>query len=241
MHILRLSTLSVFVLLVCCTKDHGADPDRRPDTSYNPQLNPLEFPASSQWTNVFAHVNPVKTYVYEGLTEDGEEHIEIRKDPDFKMISGITCGILVEKSWIEHQLVESVKEYYAEDVMGNLWLMGTDVDNFNSSGALINHHGSWEDGMDGARAGIAMLGDPQLGRKYRQEYYFNIAENQAEVVQKGITVSTKMATFYDCIVIREWSELEPDILDYKMYAPGVGLVKEVNISTGDIIELVDIR
>jgi hypothetical protein len=240
MHWLWIS-IGACIVLTGCTKDQGADPSRRPDASYNPQFSPVDFRNDILWTNRYVHFNSDKIYVYEGRTEDGEEHIEVRKQLQSLNVAGIVCGILSEQTWINSQLVEVVEEYLAEDAEGNLWLMGLSVDNFSDEGVFINHYGSWKAGVEGAKPGIVMLNDPQPGEKYRQEYFFNIAEDQAEVIETGITVSTKMATFEDCIVIREWSDLEPGILDYKIYALGIGLVKEVNLSTGDIIELVDIR
>jgi hypothetical protein len=39
---------------------------------------------------------------------------------------------------------------------------------------------------------------------------------------------------------KEWTPLEPDVLEYKYYAPGTGTVLEVDVETGERAELIDI-
>jgi hypothetical protein len=237
----RCIAISFFILLLACSKEPGADPSRRPDHSYNPELSIEHFRIDGKWQNPYLKVEVGKIYVYEGHTEDGDEHIEVVRLSNTTSIAEIPCGTLLEKTWIDNHLTEQTNEYYAEDLEGNVWALGIDVENYNDSGTLINRHGSWIAQSEGAKPGIVMPADPQPGLNYRQEYYFNIAENQAEILEKGITVTTTMGTFHDCLVIREWTELEPDILELKIYAPGIGLIKEINLSNGEEIVLVDIR
>ena len=42
--------------------------------------------------------------------------------------------------------------------------------------------GSWEAGVDGARAGIVMPAHPRVGDTYRQEFYLGEAEDEARVL-----------------------------------------------------------
>ena len=42
------------------------------------------------------------------------------------------------------------------------------------------------------------------------------------------------------MIIREWNPLEPDVVEDKYYAPGVGVVLEVKVEGGDgRVELIE--
>ncbi len=93
-------------------------------------------------------------------------------------------------------------------------------------GELDNTDGSWEAGVDEAYPGIIMQANPILGVPYRQEYSYKVAEDWGKVIELDITVETPYATFTNCIKTQDWNALEPDIIENKYYAPGIGLVKE---------------
>ena len=41
------------------------------------------------------------------------------------------------------------------------------------------------------------------------------------------------------LVTDEWTPIEPDVHENKYYAPGVGLILEVDVETGDRVELIE--
>jgi hypothetical protein len=85
-----------------------------------------------------------------------------------------------------------------------------------------------------------MLADPQVGDAYRQEYYEGEAEDMGEVARLGETANVPFGTFDDLLVTRDWNPLEPDVVEEKYYAPGVGLVLEVKVAGDDErVELVE--
>jgi len=101
--------------------------------------------------------------------------------------------------------------------------------------------GSWEAGVDGALPGLVMLADPQPGEAYRQEYYEGEAEDVAEVVRIGQPAAVVGGTFDDVVTIREWNPLEPDVVEEKHFAPGVGLISENEVAGGSArIDLVEV-
>jgi hypothetical protein len=77
---------------------------------------------------------------------------------------------------------------------------------------------SWEAGVDGALAGIIVPAEPADGMKYRQEYY------EGEEVPAG--------HFDDALLTKDTNALEPDVLEYKLYASGIGPVLALGISGG---------
>ena len=77
-----------------------------------------------------------------------------------------------------------------------------------------------------------MLADPLGGDVYRQEFYAGEAEDVALVrhVENGITVPA--GTYDDVLVTEEWTPLEPNVIELKYYAKGIGVVEERQIFGG---------
>jgi hypothetical protein len=184
---------------------------------YAPELDPadfvavvdnpyLPFVAGSRWT--YEEVNG------EGQTED----IEVVVLEETREIAGITATVVHDTVTIDAVLVEDTHDFYAQDVDGNVWYLGEEVDNYEN-GELVDHEGSFEAGVDGAYAGIVMKADPQVGDAYRQEYYPGQAEDMGEVLRTG-----------EVIVTRDWNPLEPDVIEEKSFAPGVGQIREATVA-----------
>ncbi len=90
--------------------------------------------------------------------------------------------------------------------------------------------GSFEAGVDGARAGIIMLADPKDGMTYRQEYYEG--EDKAEVLSTEEQVEVPFGHFEGALLTKDLVPLEPKVSEYKLYARGVGPVLTVKTSGG---------
>ena len=101
--------------------------------------------------------------------------------------------------------------------------------------------GSWKAGVDSAKIGVVMPIDPQPGVVYRQEFLPGEAEDMAEVLQlDGSAVTPAAACGGNCLVTLEYTPLEPDGAEHKYYAPGIGMIMELDPETGEpIIELVE--
>ena len=223
------------------TETPEPEPKRQPDQSYNPVIAPANFTNGTRITNAYYPFEPGKTYVYEGPTGDGLERIEVRLLPVTRVILGVTCAEVSDKVWLAGKLVEDTRDWYAQDNGGDLWYMGEYVTALNPDGSVKDHAGSWEAGVDGAKPGYQMLANPQVGKKYRQEYRFDVAEDAAEIVETGLTVTVPFGTFSNCVKIKEYSEIIPDFLEYKYYAPGVGLIKSVNAVDNEEVVLIAIQ
>ena len=239
--------LSIGLLtIVACQKEKGTDSEeiasiRKYDPNYRPEVLLSNFTNSTNITNPLFPVEVGKKYIYEGETTDGLEHIEEQRLNTTKVILGVTCIKVNFKAYVNGILIEEAEDWYAQDNDGNVWYFGEHVDNYDTDGTLLDHDGSWEAGVHNAKPGIIMLTDPQVGDAYREEYYFRHAEDEAEVLETGITVITDFGTFNDCIKTKNWTRLEPDVIEHKFYAPGYGLVKEVNLTDNTEIILIDIQ
>jgi hypothetical protein len=77
-----------------------------------------------------------------------------------------------------------------------------------------------------------MPANPEPGLKYRQEYYAGQAEDKAEVLGVNEQVESPFGHFNGALLTRDLVPLEPKVSEYKIYAPGVGLVVAVKTSGG---------
>ncbi len=88
-----------------------------------------------------------------------------------KMIAnGIEARVIIDTVSKNGVPVEVTEDWYAQDNHGNIWYLGEYVTN-NEDGKVVDHGGSFEAGVDGAQAGIAMPANPKPGMTYHQEYY----------------------------------------------------------------------
>jgi hypothetical protein len=69
-----------------------------------------------------------------------------------------------------------------------------------------------------------------------------VAVDQARVIEVGTTVEVPFGSFQDVLVTEDFTALEPDVLDHKYYAPGIGLVRDVAVAGGKgELVLVDVK
>jgi hypothetical protein len=214
-----------------CTKEIINPDNDTFDPDYMAYLEPSNFEALVD--NPYLPFIPGSTFTMIGESEDGAERTEVEVLTETKTILGIVCTVARDRVYINDQLVEDTYDWFAQDVDGNVWYMGEDVDNY-VNGVIADHHGSWEAGVNGAEPGIVMLGSLVQGLHYRQEFLKGEAEDRGEIVGKNITVTVAAGTFTGCIKIRETTPLDKEFLEYKYYAPGVGVVKVEVV--GDIVE-----
>lgn len=91
---------------------------------------------------------------------------------------------------------------------------------------IVDHSGSWLAGVNGARPGLVMPGIVLLGSRYFQEVAPDVAMDQAEFVAMDQVVITPAGTFSKCVKSAETTPLEPKALEFKLYAPDIGLVQD---------------
>ena len=73
-----------------------------------------------------------------------------------------------------------------------------------------------------------MPADPQPGDAYRQEFLAGEAEDMAEVLRIEPDHDIGLGTYEDVVVTEDWTPLEPEVIENKWYAPGVGMIAGTN-------------
>lgn len=215
-----------------------------------PAFNAAAFSSPTRIDNRFLPLVPGTTFTYEGETEDGIETTTVEVLEETREVAGVTCVVVRDRVLLDDLLIEDTHDWYAQDNDGNVWYMGEEVDNYNYDDEDnlidITHEGAWEAGEDvaglGATAipGITMKAQPSVGASYRQEYYPGGAEDMAVVVRLDAVVEIDGERICDdCLQTLEWNPLEPAALEYKFYAPGVGVVLETPLGSDERVELVE--
>jgi len=237
-YLLFILSFSIVLLLLSACAAGGESTS--PAETYTVNLTPAEFVELVD--NPYFPLMPGTKWVYEGTSEDGVERIEIEVLAETREVMGITATVLHDIVHLDGELIEDTHDWYAQDKEGNVWYLGEDVSNYED-GAFKNKEGSWEAGVDGALPGILMYADPaaHLGETYRQEYYPGVAEDMAELLSVTESVTVPYGSYDNVVKTKDYTPLEPDLLENKFYAQGIGVVKEIDINTGEEVLLIDFK
>ena len=157
---------------------------------------------------------------------DGDEHVEVEVVDENKDILGIAATVVRDRVFEDCVLIEDTRDWYGQDGAGNVWYLGEETAEYED-GEITSTAGSWEAGVDGALPGIVMLAEPQAGDSYHQEFYAGEAEDIGEVtaVTGSVSVPAGGWSGSDVLVTEEWTPLEPDVRERKIYARGVGVIR----------------
>jgi hypothetical protein len=149
-----------------------------------------------------------------------------------RVASGVTVRVVHDRATERGVVVEDTFDYYAQDRRGNIWYLGEDTTEFEN-GKPVSKEGSWEAGVDGAKAGIVMLAHPRVGRRYREENYPGHALDGAQVMSRSEQAEVPYGHFTRALFTKNFNPLEPKSLEYKFYARGIGPVLEIGVSGDD--------
>jgi hypothetical protein len=194
-------------------------------------LNPADFTADI--SHPYWPMKPGTRWTYRDVDEKGEvqEVVIVATPATKKLANGITARVVRDTVRSEGDLVEDTFDWYAQDSAGNVWYLGEDTAEFEN-GKIATRSGSFEAGTGGALPGILLPAEPQVGQKYRQEYLKGEAEDNGEVLATGQLVEVPTGRYSNALLTRDTSTLEPAVVEYKLYAPGIGPVLALDISGG---------
>jgi hypothetical protein len=174
-------------------------------------------------TNPWFPLKPGTVFVYTG-EKDGRRGTDIvTVTHSTKVIDGVRCTAVADRLSVRGHLAERTTDWYAQDVHGTVWYFGEDTAELNAAGKVTSREGTWQAGVDGAKAGIFMPAHPKVGQSFRQEFLRGHAEDHFQVIRLADR----------SMVTKEWTPLEPDTLDHKGYRRGTGLVKEETVKGGN--------
>jgi hypothetical protein len=204
---------------------------------YDPVIDPANFVATID--NPYFPLQPGTTFIYEGQMPDGFEHDEFAVTHNTRVILGVTCVEVHDSVFTDGALTEDTFDWFAQDRDGNVWYFGENTHELED-GLITTIAGTFVAGVNGDKPGIIMKAHPAVGDFYRQEFSLNNAEDFAQTLSVNEVVTVHGRTFNHCLKSEETTPLEPDLLEDKFYAPGVGNIKTLDVHTGAASELVRI-
>jgi hypothetical protein len=194
-------------------------------------LDPANF--SADITNPYWPMRPGTRWTYRTVEADEppQEIVIVVTTDTKKLANGITARVVRDTARSKGQIIEDTLDWYAQDADGNVWYLGEQTAEFEK-GKIVSRAGSWEAGADGAHPGVMLPAQPQVGQKYRQEYKKGEAEDNGEVLATNHLAEVEAGPYKDVLVTMDTSTIEPDVAEYKFYAPGVGPLLALDISGG---------
>jgi len=172
---------------------------------------------------------------FQTVLEEDDTRLQITVLDETKVVNGTTVRVVEEREWTKGQLSEVARNFFAIcERTKDAFYFGEEVE-FYENGKVTTTTGSWAAGVNGAKAGLIMPGQPRVGMKYYQEIAPGVAMDRAEIVSVDETCKTPAGTFAKCLKTREvasldfWSSLKFWDVEYKYYAPGVGLVRDQDL------------
>src|SRR5436190_4781065 len=203
-------------------------------------VDPSEF--GSNITNPYFPLAPGTVFHYinriiEGV-DTSYEQIEVTVSTSTQIIAGVQCREVHDVVTVGGAVTEDTYDWYAQDKSGNVWYFGEHTKSMkDKNGSTIE--GSWKAGEQNACPGIIMWADPQMhtGEIYYQEFLAGTAEDQGQVINSNNMVNVPYGIFNHCLKTKEFTNLEPGVIEYKYYATNVGLLKTEMTTGGNELEV----
>jgi hypothetical protein len=231
---LALATLGVLTLSACgggAASAPGNVTSPLPQGSESVELDPGDFTVDI--TNTYWPMEPGDRWISSETDGKGDVlRVEVTvQDETYTVASGIEARVVHDRVTRDGAVVEDTLDWYAQDGDGNIWYLGEKTAEYEN-GQVVSTEGSWEAGVDGAQPGIAVPADPEPGLTYRQEYLKGQAEDQGTVLSTDEQVGVPTGIYTGALLTRDTTALEPDLVELKFYAPGIGPVLTVESSGG---------
>ena len=196
----------------------------------------MKFSHPREITNPLLPLAYLKQDVLEG-SEGGmkiriERTILPNKHKSFKIAGQTIDALVMEDREIKNgELEEVTLDYFAQDDEGTVYYLGEDVDEYEN-GKVKGHSGAWLFGKDTKNPGVIIPAHPKVGDKFKSEDVNKEIHEADEIVAVGETVSVPAGTYENCVKVKE--VLADGEVEFKFYAPGVGVVREVPAG-GDVV------
>lgn len=184
---------------------------------------------ASSGSNEYFVLEPGHVLEFDGKEHGRPHHLIITVLPETKVVGGVETRVVEERETEDGELAEVSRNYFAFSKKDRgVYYFGEDVDEYDD-GVVKSHGGSWHAGENGARYGLMMPGTPLVGARFYQEHAPHMAMDRSEITSVTETLVTAAGKFERCVKVRETTPLEKGV-EWKVYAPGVGLAKDGDLA-----------
>ena len=224
-HVVAAAVVALLTASLAAGEKTTRPADPAGDAAWQQEFKLAERQLGPTGRNPFFVLEPGFQVVLEG---DHEKLIVTVLDAT-KVVEGVTTRVVEEREWKDGTLVEVSRNYFAIcAATKDVFYFGEDVEIYKDGKAARNGD-SWLAGVGGAKAGLAMPGQPAPGHKYYQEIAPGVAMDRAEIIGLAATLATPAGTFTNCLKTKEGTALDPDEQEFKLYAPGIGLIQDEDL------------
>jgi hypothetical protein len=150
-------------------------------------ISPSDF--VPQVTNPWFPLKPGSVWHYKGFKEGVKTTDTVTATHQTKRILGVATTVVHDVVEVNGKPEEVTNDFYAQDREGNVWYFGEETEELNAQGKPTSTEGSFEAGVEGARAGVLIPGKPKVGLVGRQEFLKGEAEDHFEVLDLKASVS----------------------------------------------------
>jgi hypothetical protein len=224
---------------------------------YDPEFEAADFDKD------FAHLSNPNPYFPLGIGNQWEfrsatQSIKVQVMNATKLIDDVRCIVVRDEVSENGVLVEGTNDWFAQARDGNVWYCGEETATFGTfkgdrpmKPEVVGIDGSFKAGRDGDKPGIIFLAAPVPGQMYIEESSLGNAEDATEVLSVSYAFGknaeldklvparlAKLLCSGNCVVTRNFSQLEPGVFERKYYAPGIGVFLEVDPESGEVVRLV---
>lgn len=200
-----------------------------PASASTPSFNPDNFHHPLDITNPYMPLKPGTTLVYRGTKEGQPTRDTFVITHDTKVVDGVTTRVIHDTLFTNGVRSEFTDDWFAQDDAGNVWYFGEAT---TEVGPPVSHEGSWEAGKKGAHPGIVMEAHPKVGDTYQQEFAPGVAQDMATVLSLNQSITVPFGHFTHVLETKDFSPLEPGVVEHKFFAPGIGEIKAVMVQGG---------
>jgi hypothetical protein len=148
-----------------------------------------------------------------------------------RLVDGVRVRVVRDRAYLAGSLVEDTRDFYAQDRQGNVWYFGERTAEIDH-GRAVSTEGSWLAGRNGAKPGIVMEARPRVGDTYAQEDAPGVGEDRARVLSLDGHATVPFGSFTHLLKTKDFSPLEPSVVEHKKYLRNVGSILEKEVRGG---------
>jgi hypothetical protein len=192
------------------------------DNAAQSDFNPKSFGDPTASTNRWLPLKPGTQWVREGFVNVGSRRLPHRVVTTVtdvtKQVDGVRTVAVLDQDFNGGQLSEQSIDYLADDRSGNVWYLGSYTESYEG-GQFVFANDAWLSGVNGAKAGVLMIADPQTGTPaFTEDTVPGVEAPTAQVSKTGLPQCVPFKCYKDALLLLEGGES-------KYFAPGVGQIK----------------
>lgn len=197
------------------------------------ELDPADFVDPTLDTNPFHPLKPGTQWVRGGSTLVGGREVPYQVISTMsdvtRVIEGVPAIAMLDESEDAGEIAQIGMDYLALDKDGNVWLVGGYTEDYEG-GEYTNSEDHWLGAMEGATVGVLAPAEITMSTPF-----WCIGGDASEDPSVGLPVEVgkqecvAFGCYDDIRVVQEGQSGAPDN-EYKYYAPGVGVVRNVPLN-----------